>query len=197
MPNLSSSDFIARVYAAGVAPAPVIKTYGDVISPHLKCGIDFLWSPDTREVSLLPQEIALFEEMRTNQWKKPIGVNAGYRTLAHELDLEAQGYKTAKYVSPHCVGSAMDLKVFPGTFQGTQLRANIQLRFAARNAASALKLPQPRIGHIAYEEVFCHVDLMFLLFKPYTKLDHPKDWTDLDADMRKNLGASIQPGVEW
>lgn len=196
---ITADQFIVRVFEqSGVTVPPKVKLYGDVISPHLDVGSDVVWSPDTHEVSLIPQEISLFEEARVNQWAKVIGVDAGYRTHAHELVLQAKGYKTAKFVSPHTLGTALDCRVLPGTEPGeTQSAANTLLRRGFREAADVLKIPQPRIGHRAYNEVFCHVDLMFLLFDPYTKLAHPKDWTDLDPALRNIFAAALRPGYEW
>lgn len=195
--TLTADQFIARVYDAGVTPAPVVKKYGDEVSPHLHFGTDLLWSPDTHEYSQLPQCIALFEETRVNQWQKPIGVDAGYRTHAHELQLQAEGYKTAKFISPHSLGSADDYKALPGTYDGKITSANIALRAAFRKAASTLGLPQPRIGHKNYGEAFLHVDFMFFLFKPFSVLDHPKDWQDLSAEMRQVYAITCIPGWEW
>ncbi len=195
---MTPDEFINRVFSfSGVLSDPTVRKYGDEISSHLRAGIDMVWSPDTHQVSLLPQEIQLFEEARVNQWKAPIGVDAGYRTRAHELALEAKGYKTAKFVSPHSVGCALDCRVLPGTSEGIHVEQNSLLRRAFQEAATALGFPQPRIGHRAYNEVFCHVDLMFMLFAPYTSLSHPSEWPELAEDQRLHLKNSLVPGLEW
>lgn len=194
---MTREEFIARIVESGVVPPALVHKYGDLISPHIKVGIDMVWSPDTCEVSLMPQEIALFEELRVKQWKRPIAIDAGYRTIAHELALESQGYKTAGFVSPHSLSSALDLKMIVGSYSGDHVTANNLFRQNIRYAATALKLPQPRIGHKAYNETFCHVDLVFMLFAPHTSLAHPKDWTDLDQAMREKMDRNFAPGVEW
>lgn len=197
MDFLTAPQFIAKVYAAGVAPPPKVRQYGETVSDHLHFGTDLLWSPDTHEYSQLPQCIQLFEECRVNQWGKPVGVDAGYRTYPHELKLQSEGYATAKFVSPHSVSAADDYKVLPGTYDGTISQGNTALRKAFRKAASALGLPQPRIGWKAYQGAFIHVDLMFMLFTPYTKLAHPKDWEDLSPEMRQIYAITCVPGWEW
>jgi hypothetical protein len=194
---LSADQFIEKVFAAGVIPMPAVATYGQKVSPHLTVGTDFLWSPDTNEITFLPQLIQLFEEARTNVWGKPIKVDAGYRTKAHEDALTAQGLQTAAFVSPHSLGSALDLKVIPGTLDGTPSQANVAFRQAFRKAAKNLDMPQPRIGHRAYGEHFIHVDLMFMLFAPFTKLGHPRDWPDLQPELREVYTTTISPGWEW
>jgi hypothetical protein len=195
--TLTADQFIARVYDAGVTPAPVVKKYGDEVSPHLHIGTDFLWSPDTHEYSQIPECIALFEEVRVNQWKNPIAVDAGYRTHAHELELQKIGLKTAKYVSPHSVGTADDYKVVPGTYDGKVTQGNIALRAAFMKGASALGLPKPRVGHSAYGEAFIHVDLMFFIFAPFSKLLHPRDWVDLSPELRQLFAITLVPGWQW
>lgn len=190
------TDFQKRVFDAGVVPVPTVRKYGEKISEHLHIGPDMLWSPDTQEYTQLPQCIALFEETRTTQFQMPIGVDAGYRTVAHEQVLEAKGYKTAKFISPHSLGSADDYKVISGTF-GKVSTGNTRLRLAFRAAATKLGLPQPRIGHKAYGEAFIHVDYMFMLFAPHTSLPHPKDWEELDPDLRKTYATVLTPGWEW
>lgn len=193
---LTVLDFQKRVFDAGVVPAPTVRKYGEEISAHLHIGPDFLWSPDTNEYTQLPQCIALFEETRTNQFQMPIAVDAGYRTVAHEQVLESKGLKTAKFISPHSLGSADDYKVVSGSF-GKVSAGNARLRMAFRTAATKLGIPQPRIGHRAYGEAFLHIDFMFMMFKPYTSLDHPKDWPDLSDDLRATYAKVLVPEWEW
>jgi hypothetical protein len=194
---LTVEDFQKRIFESGVIPPPKVVKYGDEISAHLHIGPDFLWSPDTNEYTQLPGCIALFEETRTNQWGKPIGVDAGYRTIAHEKFLESKGLKTAKNISPHSLGSANDYKVLPGNFTGLVSQGNTQLRTAFRMAAVKLGLPQPRIGWKAYGSAFIHIDLMFTLFAPYTTLAHPQDWLDLSDELRETYRRVLVPGMEW
>jgi hypothetical protein len=58
-------------------------------------------------------------------------------------------------------------------------------------------LPQPRVGHRVYKETLLHVDFMFMLFAPYTKLAHPSTWTDLQGEMRVAYSVVLKSGVEW
>lgn len=196
MDFLTAPQFIDKIFSSGIVPAIVVKKYGDTLSDHLHFGTDLLWSPDTHGFSMLPQCVALFEETR-KEWANPITVDAGYRTYAHEKALESQGLKTAKFASPHSLASALDYKATAGTYDGTIAQGNTALRSAFKKAASALGLPAPRIGWKAYNGAFIHVDLMPMLFAPFTNLPHPKDWEDLSADMRGIYAITCVPGWSW
>lgn len=192
---LTAQEFIDRIHNAGVIGKPRVAAYGEAISKHLTVGIDMLWSPDTREIVILKPMIDLFEKAREIVGH-PIPVSAGYRTLNHEHELQKRGLKTVKFVSPHCFG-AMDLDARPVNGHNERTE-NFQIQAALVAAAKVLGLPRPRLGHKSYGEHFTHVDLVFMLFKPYTALDHPADWDwGLDAGNRAAFNSAWREGVEW
>jgi hypothetical protein len=191
---MSPDEFVEKVFASGVIARPKPVAYGEQVSPHLKVGVDQLASPDIGQMTLLPQSVALYEAAR-EILGQPIRVNAGWRTVAHELALQDAGYRTAKWISPHCLGAALDLQLGLGAVG--QPERNAELQEALKSAATKLQFPAPRLGHFAYSEHFTHVDLVFFLFKPYTELDHPGAWTELDPGVRQQLGNSWQPGISW
>ncbi len=73
---------------------------------------------------------------------------------------------------------------------------NALVQVAYKQAARALGLPAPRLGHKLYNERFTHVDLVFMLFEPYGSLPHPSTWPELDPAQRQAFTA-WRPGVEW
>ena len=191
-------EFIQKIFAeSGVLTPPRILPYGYQVSTYLTIGIDHLTSPDDGTFVLLPQVIELFDAAR-QIYGGPISVNAGFRTHNHELTLQARGYKTAKFVSPHSLGAALDCKAIPlpgkPDYDGEE--TNRQLQSAFREAAQQLSFPAPRLGHKAYGEAFTHVDLVFLLFAPFTNLAHPETWPELSDDQRLLISA-WRPGIEW
>lgn len=192
---LESELIIKRVREAGVLPALAVPAYGTKISESLTVGIDKVASPDTNEVCLFPTLLTLFDKTR-ELYGLPIPVTAGFRTLAHELHLESAGYKTAKLISPHCLGSALDLDARPRNDK-SETAVNIEIRAKIMEAASELSLPTPRLGFRAYSEKFNHVDVVFLLFQPYTSLAHPATWPELSESTRKTLDKGWRPGVTW
>lgn len=198
---MTPGEIVARIFAeCTVLPKPLVLPYGTRYGPYLKVGVDHITSPDTGEISLLPALVDLFTEARRIHGR-PIPVTAGWRSVAHALNLEAAGYKAAKLVSPHCMACALDCDALPvkdaeGNTITTEAAVNVQIRTALAQAANRLKLPMPRFGHAAYGERFTHVDLAFLLFEPYTPLPHPKTWMELEVDERQRLSAWV-PGVHW
>lgn len=194
---MTSAEFIAKVFESGVVPMPCVSAYGKQISPHLTMGIDMLWSPDNQQFTTLPQMVDLFEETRVNQWKAPILVDAWFRTEAHEEALDAKGYHTATFASAHEFGAGGDFRALRPGAEAVPINANGALRMAFENAAKALGFPAPRIGYKIYGGSLIHVDLWFMLFEPYSSLRHPKDWPDLQQDVRDAYAKAIAPGVEW
>jgi len=191
-------EFIQKIFAeSGVLTPPRILPYGYRVSTYLTINIDHLSSPDDATFVLLPQAIKLFDAAR-EIYKRPILVNAGFRTHNHERALQRRGYKTAKFVSPHSLGAALDCKASPYKpeldYHGEE--TNRQLQSAFREAAQQLSFPAPRLGHKAYGEAFTHVDLVFLLFAPFTNLAHPETWPELSDDQRLLISA-WRPGIEW
>jgi hypothetical protein len=66
--RITSQEFVDKVFAnsirrGGLTP-PRKVVYGEQVSEHLKVGIDHLTSPDTGEITLLPQTVTLFEKAR-------------------------------------------------------------------------------------------------------------------------------------
>lgn len=195
---MKAEDFIAKVFAFhGLDPQARVYGYGDKVSEHLTVGVDFLTTPDTNQLVFIPELIALYEKTR-EVYGLPIPVTSGFRTHAHELYLEKLGYKTAKFVSPHSLAVALDLDARPRAGK-TEKQVNKDIREAVWKAAKALGLPRPRIGHRVYHERFNHIDLMFLLFKPFSDLEHPSTWEDVgfSAEMRFWMKHSWKPGVQW
>lgn len=80
--------------------------------------------------------------------------------------LRRKGYKAAK-ISPHVEGAALDMAI-PSSLTVAELISLF------RETAQQLDLPSPRIGHLAYEDKFLHVDLVHMKFKPYTAIENPK-----------------------
>lgn len=186
---------LQRIFAeSGVLKPPLPGTYGQKFGKYLTVGVDQIASPDTGEVTLLPAIVELFTETR-EILGRPQPVTAGFRSHAHETALQAAGYRTAKLLSPHSVACALDLDAIP-TAAKTEAAVNVAIRTAVAQAAVKLKLPAPRLGFKAYGERFTHVDVVFLLFEPYTKLPHPQTWPELEPAQRA-LFAAWQPGVSW
>lgn len=129
----------------------------------------------TKKVVMYGPTLALFEETR-RLFAKPIGINSGYRSPEYQKHLKELGYKAAND-SPHCRGAALDLAIPAGT---TYLSLIALIRQAAKN----LGLPKPRIGYKEYGYTFVHVDLVYLLFEPYT------------GEVNPNPGP-WRAGVEW
>lgn len=194
LPVLSADEFVAHIFAqSGVLPTPVAQSYGTELNRYLHVGIDHVDSPDTHKIALLPALVEL-DECAREIFGGPILTNAGYRSVHHENSLRTRGYKTAGFVSPHSLGCALDKQV-PAR-KSLSPAENLRLQQAYIAAAEKLKLPRPRLGHRAYGESFTHVDLVFLLFQPYTLLPHPSTWHDLPP----RVGASLlawRPGMEW
>jgi hypothetical protein len=192
---MTQQEFVGRVFAGStLLTPPHAVAYGEKVSDHLSVGVDQLASADTGTMTLLPQTVELFEKAR-KILDRPIRVNAGFRTVTHELELQNAGYRTAKWISPHCLGAALDLQI-PATGV-TSMEVNGQLQRALKQAATELGWPVPRLGHWAYGEHFTHVDLVFMIFRPWGEVPHPKDWPELDPEIAGNLGASWVPGISW
>jgi hypothetical protein len=192
---MTPQKLIERVFEASPELLQVrVLPYGTKVSPHLSAGVDTLASPDTNEVCLMPPLLDLFEEAR-RLFGKPMPVTAGFRTHAHEKALEARGYRTAKFVSPHSLGSALDIDARPAKNK-TEAQVNREIQAVLKEAARNLDMPKPRLGHKAYKESFTHVDVIFLLFAPFTALPHPAKWKELTPEQKAAVSAWV-PGTEW
>ena len=192
---MTATEFVDHVFSqANVLPPPMVMAYGTALHKYLHVGPDHVASPDTGEVALLPALVEL-DQCARELCGFPLPTSAGFRTVRHEDQLAARGYKTAKFVSPHSLGCALDKDAIARDGKSEQA-VNLEIRTAYIRAAERLKLPRPRLGHRAYGERFTHVDLVFLLFAPYTPLPHPSTWLDLPVRLRSDLIA-WRPGVEW
>lgn len=155
---------------------PKIRQYGYHVADHMITGIDFLASPDTNEIFFIPEIIELYERARI-LIDRPIPITAGYRTLLHENNLRTFGYKTAKLISAHTLGAAIDSDAGNRDDNLTWMHT---LKIAARD----IELPTPRFGFSAYGGRFVHTDMVFMLFEPYTGLKNP-------------LPDKWRPGITW
>lgn len=65
---MTPQEFVDKVFAnsirrGGLTP-PRKVVYGEQVSEHLKVGIDHLTSPNTGEITLLPQTVTFFDRAR-------------------------------------------------------------------------------------------------------------------------------------
>lgn len=157
--------FLMRDTEAGAVP---------YVSMHItKREIDDAW---TGRVIIFDPLIALFEHAR-ELLGSPLTINSGYRTRAYQNHLRSMGLRVATD-SPHCLGAALDLAIPRG-------RMAMDLIDIFKQSARDLDLPAPRFGTRLYDYTFVHVDLVFMLFEPFTRErvnPHPQAW---------------RPGVEW
>lgn len=147
---------------------PKFKRNGiDYVSEHIAAHeIADRW---TGEIKIYDGLVYLFEGARTII-NRPLIITSGYRSVAYNQHLHEIGYKTAAH-SPHCEGAAIDV-IIPHD------KTVDDLINAFDTSADLLKLPRPRYGHIQYKDRFLHIDLVFMLYKPYTEVDnpHPRQW---------------------
>ena len=138
---------------------------------------------DDGTICMFEPMLALFEHTRKTIGR-PIAINSGYRTPAHQDRLKQQGYKAAGD-SPHLRGAALDCALPAG------INAE-QLAMYFRQSAHALGLPRPRLGWKQYGGAFLHVDLVFMMYDKYMPLashlpngvriggpnPHPANWRE-------------------
>lgn len=147
---------------------------------------------NTGAVVIYQPLITLFETVRAGITllggkDTPITVNSGYRSpeyqkTLYEADLRANDGKPSGKVakpghSPHETGAAMDLGL-PEGFEAKEFAAFI------RRVSLELEFSEARTGYIIYDYKFVHVDLVPMLYRPYTGTPNP------------NPGA-WKPGVIW
>jgi hypothetical protein len=125
--------------------------------------------------------IDLFEKLRATV-NRPIKINSGYRTIEkqarlYEQDIRANGGNPSGKVAapshaPHTYGAAMDLAI-PYPYKAGDFATLI------RKVSLDLKFPMARTGWKAYGGAFVHMDLVPMMFKPYTNISNPcpEDWT--------------------
>jgi hypothetical protein len=147
---------------------------------------------DTGAVVIYQPLVTLFETVRTGisllrGEDTPITVSSGYRSreyqvAVYEADLRANSGKPSGKVarpghSPHETGAAMDLEL-PKGFGAKEFAAFI------RRVSLELQFPEARTGYVIYDYKFVHVDLVPMLYRPYTGMPNP------------NPGV-WKPGVIW
>ena len=143
------------------------------ISPHIAAyKVCDKW---TNEIIISPYIVHLFETVR-KKFGVPIIITSGYRTREYQAHLRDIGLPAAE-VSPHCYGAAIDT-LFPYDVPKDE--------FADMWKWQSMELGYKhcRIGRKKYNDAFCHVDIAYMLFEPYTTIRNPK------PDIWK-------PGVTW
>jgi hypothetical protein len=125
--------------------------------------------------------IELFETLRETV-NRPIRINSGYRTIEKQTELyqrdvrENGGNPSGKVAipshAPHTYGAAMDLAI-PFPYKAKDFARLIQ------KISLDLKFPMVRTGWKAYNGAFVHMDLIPMLFQPYTNISNPcpESWT--------------------
>lgn len=199
--------FRQRVQENEDLPLPRVAIYGERLSKYLVVGLDNLQSPDTGEILEFRPLIALDEEA-SNILGYDVPTTAGYRTLNHQKALVAKGYRAAEFVSPHFF-CALDKDAQPRAGK-SEVDACLDIVKAYMEAAKKLGLPRPRLGYRKYMAKFVHVDLLPMLFEPFTKIVHPKSWPETDwqnlfgrtftpngQTPQSFFAATLRPGFSW
>lgn len=181
---MTPQDFVDRILAeSGVLPQPRQVAYGERLSFFIAAGIDHVASPDTGEVWFHPRVLELFDQTRRNLGH-PLPVNAGCRSVTHQLTLVNLGYKAATAISPHMLGVALDPDALPRDGK-TEKEECLSIVAAVEAAAAQLGLSEVlRIGYAAYHHKFVHFDILPILFQPYADLPHPATWKEEFTDLR-------------
>jgi uncharacterized protein YcbK (DUF882 family) len=121
-------------------------------------------------------------------YRRPIQITSGYRTIAHHEKLKAQGLKTAKFVSPHTLGVAMDIK-------DPYLEKEGKDHSILYNHINSLPIGKDlRIGFKAYSGKFIHIDIAYEL--PIDKLYEKKYVIDSREKYFECL-RNWKRGVRW
>jgi len=118
----------------------------------------------TREVKISPYIVHLFEVVR-KKFGVPIMITSGYRTREYQAHLGEIGYPAAE-ISPHCQGAAFDM-LFPIGIDKNEF-ANMW-----KWQSLDLGYKHCRIGRKKYNDTFLHVDIVYLLFEPFTTIPNP------------------------
>lgn len=138
------------------------------------------WEADcswTGKVVIFEPTLQLFNKMR-DIIGRPIIINSWFRSEEYQAHLHKLDPINAAAVSPHPTGAAMDLSIPSGlTASGMEM--------VAHQAGRALGFPVPRTGWRKYEGRFIHVDLVFMLYKPYI------------AGQTNPRPARWKPGIKW
>ncbi len=117
--------------------------------------------------------LKLFEAVREKLG--PIHINSGYRSDAKQTELykaDSSGAVAKPGSSPHRFGAAMDLAIPPTVSSAVELASHVQYY------SKQLGLQVARCGWREYQGRFLHMDVVYLLFAPYTNLKNPnpKAW---------------------
>lgn len=157
----------------------MVRPGKEYISAHISRA-EFGQRDGSQKVVIFDPLIELFEAVRRQVG--PIVISSGYRSeeyqrKLYEEDLRKNGGKPSGQVakpgnSPHATGAAMDL-IIPGGWHPRDFAEMF------REACVDLNFPLCRVGWKQYlGRGFIHVDLVPMLYKPYTKIPnpHPRTW---------------------
>jgi len=133
------------------------------VSPHIQ---DYeVMCPWTREIKLIYWIINLFESVR-NEIGCPIFITSGYRSRQYQKHLtEINPY--AVDLSPHPEGAALDMHI-PINHDPVELALKFQ------EHSQKLGYGICRYGLEKYGFHFLHVDIIYMLFTPWTNVENPK-----------------------
>lgn len=133
------------------------------VSPHIQ---DYeVICPFTHEIKLSPFIINLFEAVR-NDIGCPIFITSGYRSPQYQKHLtEINPY--AVKLSPHPEGAALDMQI-PFRFEPLELAHRFQ------EHSKRLGYGTCRYGLEKYKFRFIHVDIIYMLYHPWTNTENPK-----------------------
>lgn len=164
----------------------LIQNGKEHISAHISRA-EFGQRDGSQKVVIYDPLVQLFEAVR-NGLGRPIVISSGYRSdeyqrKLYEEDKRKNGGKPSGQVakpgnSPHAAGAAIDL-IIPSGWTAQRLAEIFQ------ETSVALGFPKCRVGWKQYlGRGFIHVDLVPMLFAPYTseKNPNPQAW---------------RPGVTW
>ena len=123
-----------------------------------------IWDKWTHDIKISPFIVRLFEAVR-NEIERPIMITSGYRSQIYQDYLRQIGYPAA-ILSPHTYGAALDM-LYPTGLD----KDNFTMLF--REKSQQLGYGDCRIGRAKYNDTFLHVDIVYLLFEPYTRIGNP------------------------
>jgi len=155
----------------------LIRAGKEYISAHISRA-EFGQRDGSQKVVIFDPLIELFEAVRSQVG--PIVISSGYRSdeyqrKLYEDDIRKNGGKPSGQVarpgnSPHATGAAMDL-IIPDSYKGRA--KNFSELFV--QASAKLGFPLCRVGWKQYlGRGFIHVDLVHMLFAPYTNVPNPR-----------------------
>lgn len=153
----------------------LIRAGKEYISAHISRK-EFGQRDGSQKVVIFDPLVELFEAVRNQVG--PIAISSGYRSddyqrRLYEADLKMHGGRPSGQVakpgnSPHATGAAMDL-IIPKGWQAKEFSELFT------GACIDLNLPLCRVGWKQYlGRGFIHVDLVPMLYKPYTSIPNPQ-----------------------